>query len=141
MSISPIVLFFVGAPLVILAYGVRRLLADNRRVRPWLEQQGYRAQSVEMRFLTSGPFENIQLPGTSHGDSLYRVLAQDATGAECVLWVCVPRSGPRPWELRRDSAPEKTRRGLSAPAFAGFVAVLILVVVSGILLLSRQMGR
>ncbi len=140
MSISPIVLFFVGAPLVILAFGVRRLVADNRRVRPWLDQQGYRALHVEMRFLTSGPFENIQLPGTSHGDSLYRVLAQDATGAECVVWVCVARTGPR-WELRRDPSPERTRRGLGAPAFAGFVTVLIVVVVSGILLLSRQMGR
>ena len=141
MSISPLVLFFVGAPLVIVALGLRRLIGDNRRVRPWLQEQGYRPVRVEMRFLTSGPFENIQLPGTSHGDSLYRVLARDAAGAECVVWVCVARTGRARWELRLDPAPETTRRGLGAPAFAGFVAVLILVVVSGILLLSRQMGR
>ncbi len=139
----PWLVFFGALPVLALALVARGLLVDRRRLRPWLEERGYRLRRAQMRFLTSGPFQDIRLPGTKHGDSLYRVIADDGEGRERVLWVRMPARAPwarSDWELRIDDAPERTRRGLGMGAFAAFVLGLMLLVGGLILVVSRQAG-
>src|SRR5881394_852113 len=109
----------IGAiPAFLLAAIVRTTRVRARALRS-LEEDGYRVHRVEARFLTRGPFERARLAGSKHGDSLYRVAADDRTGSPCVVWIRVPAAmfwHPLVWETRRDELPNRPR-GISALAF------------------------
>ncbi len=127
--------------MLLLAAGLWSGVRDRRRLPAWLDAQGYHPRAIEARYFTSGPFEDISLPGTKHGDRLYRVTAQDERGTEQVVWVRMPTSWPwtpRQWELRRDEAPERTWRGLGAPAFYTVALGLAAAVVSAIVFVVRS---
>lgn len=133
---------FAAVPVVLFVAGLRGLARDRKRLPGWLREQGYQPLAIQARYLTSGPFEHIRTPGTKHGDQLYRVLASDHCGVQQVLWIRVPAGLPGhapPWELRRDDAPERTRRGLSEPAFCAMALTLAFVAVSLIAAFSRAL--
>ena len=72
------------------------------------------------------------------------MLATDEGGVQAVVWVRIPTGFPgaaQRWELRRDDAPEHTRRGLGTPAFAALVLLLIAVVIGSIALISWSARR
>ncbi len=133
---------FAAVPLVLVILGIRGAIRNRKRLPGWLEERGYRPQAIEARYFTKGPFEDISLPGTKHGDQLYRALATDRAGVQHVLWVRMPTSWPghaRPWELRRDEAPARTWRGLGTAGFYALAVVLMALVMSGIVLFSRAL--
>lgn len=138
----PLLAGIAAVPVVLAIAGVRGLVRDRKRLAGWLRERGYQPLEIKARYFTAGPFEDIRLPGMKHGDQLYRALATDGDGVQHVLWIRIPTGLPgrsRPWELRRDEAPERTRRGLSEPVFYAVGLTLVVVVVSLILAFSRAL--
>ena len=125
-----------AAVLLLVASTVVRLVRALSRIRRSLEDDGYRVRRLEARFFTRGPFSEMRaLPGTKHGDHLYRVSANDRNGGTCVLWIRVPAAMPWQalhWDVRRDDVREHTARGIGAPVFyamiAGFVTGILMII-------------
>jgi hypothetical protein len=121
-----------------LATVISQRIQTGRAVRRAVAEEGLLVRHIELRFLTRGPFSaEIGLPGISYSDTLYRVVADDPTGRPHVLWARIPRGWGRPrCTVCRDVAPERTPRGLNAPAFYMLAACLAAALISFIILIS-----
>ncbi len=139
-----IVLVLAATPPLLVAAALVGGAKDRRRLPGWLQEHGYRALSIEKRYLTSGPFRNVSLPGTKHGDQLYRILATDERGVDHIVWVLMPTGSilkmgqPPEWELRVDPDPARTRAGLGTSGFFMLALALAAVVLGGIVFISRS---
>ena len=144
MTVSPIPGFSwiplaVGPPLG-LALAIAHWLQTSRAVRRAVAEEGLIVRHLELRFLTRGPFPPaIGLPGISHSDTLYRVQAEDASGAPQVVWARVPVrwwwSPPR-CATCRDANPERTGQGIGATAFYILVGCLTVAMLAAIISIS-----
>ena len=110
------------------------------RIRALLEQQGFRVQRMERRWLTRGPFPDLKPPGTkNHTEWLVRVFADDPAGTRRAGWVRWRRKwlGEREdrWAVRWDEEPwgssaSQRTKGLSTAAFYGLMLAAMVVVFS-----------
>ena len=117
-------------------------------IRALLEQQGFRVQRMERRWLTRGPFPDLKPPGTkNHTEWLVRVIADDPAGTRRGGWVRWRKkwpgeSGDR-WAVQWDEEPwgssvRRGTKGLSTAAFYGLMLAAMAVVVSVIAAIALQ---
>jgi hypothetical protein len=109
-------------------------------IRALLEQQGFRVQRMERRWLTKGPFPDLRPPGTkNHTEWLVRVIVDDPSGTRRAGWVRWRRNWPGEqedrWAVRWDEEPwgasaRQRTKGLSTAAFYGLMLATMAVVFS-----------
>lgn len=106
------------------------------RIRGLLEQQGFRVQRMERRWLTRGPFPDLRPPGTkNHTEWLVRVMADDPSGTRRAGWVRWRRNWPGEgsdrWAVQWDEGPWNSSartKGLSTAAFYGLMLIAMAIV-------------
>lgn len=130
-NLLPLLLFVTAGTPVVVAWLLVDRVRSGRLVRRALAQEGYVLRQLEQRYFTRGPFTEMRrLPGVKHSEMLYRVIAEDRSGAAHVLWARL--GAPTPWaparfEIRHDEAPDHTPRGIGAPLFLGVLVIVVLL--------------
>jgi hypothetical protein len=144
--VAVIAAFFFVLVTGLLGWTIYRLTGFRTRLRSELEKQGIIVHSIELRWLTRGPFPDMPIPGIARGkrEYLFRVLAKERGGRPRSGWarwrVPLPWGRADQWALLWDENPDAALRngGVSTLLYHGTLFVLIMATMYAIKVFIRE---
>ena len=86
---------------------------------------------MELRWLTRGPFHDMNPSGTKYGDWLYRIVAEDQERRRYVGWIRWRPSRPWQsldrWAVEWEDDSQRPSKGIGSLAFGALVAAAVSV--------------
>jgi len=131
----------VLASLAVHAWSIRGVQRGRDEIGAALARDGYVVRSIELRWLTRGPFPDMRPPGVRNSpECLYYIVADDPSGRQRTGWARWrtrwPGQAADRWKMHWNDDRGAGRRGLSTMQFATTVllgAALVMTLLFNVL--------